>query len=257
LSRPSGQHLIVGLGPGRLVRLSSPRGVATVLVWRGCPRSIPSRDTARGNRGRFGRDTPGRRGLIWCEFLAGRATPFRASCGRAPTRGAGPRIHGPIRVGLAGRDLEVPVAARIEQPDRRSVGLPSSASGRWGLGRRSGRRRLPALRVRLPLTQHVPDDGRQLAHHRDAGHRRSPPALDPPEPVPQPSVPAEHLMHQLGEQPPGRGAARLGDPAQPLVTLRKPAVPVRLGGSVRSVAADQPVATPPAQLGSPTRPPIS
>src|SRR5262249_3879569 len=58
---------------------------------------------------------PSGRGFIWREFLAVRATPFNASCGRASAiAGARRRIHGHIRVGPNGRDLELPQG----NPDR-------------------------------------------------------------------------------------------------------------------------------------------
>src|SRR5262249_36686261 len=98
-----------------------------VLFQRDCSQHIPSQSTARDHCERLRPVVgPGRCGFIWCEFLAVRATPTKASCSLAWAMvGPGRRIHGRTRVGPNGRDLELPEG----NPDRTTGPMLAA----WGL----------------------------------------------------------------------------------------------------------------------------
>jgi hypothetical protein len=97
-------------------RRSGPPGSVVVATGSGnrsgLARLLPTHSFAR-DRPRLPRAVrPGRarptRTRLGANSSPAEATPLKASCGRAPTRRPGPRIHGFIRVGLAGRELEGP-----------------------------------------------------------------------------------------------------------------------------------------------------
>src|SRR5262249_54272443 len=81
---------------------------------------------------------------------------------------------------------------------------------------RCGLREGPALGLRLPFAQHVPEDRGQFAHHRDAGDGGAPSPLDPFEPLAQPGVLAHPFARPARQQPPRHPTARLGNVAQAL-----------------------------------------
>jgi hypothetical protein len=115
-------------------RLSSPRGVAIVLVRGDCPQAIPSRETAHVGRGRLCRVCPGRRGCIWCEFLAVRPlySEHRAADSR-PLRAEAAASTVTFELAQTGGISSCHTTTRIEQPG--CIVIRQASFWLWGVSR--------------------------------------------------------------------------------------------------------------------------
>ena len=76
-----------------------------------------------------------------------------------------------------------------------------------------------ALCIRLPLAEHLPDDGRQFSHHGHAGDGAAASAFDPFVPLPQSSILPQRLVRSLRQKPPADVAASFGDSSKSLVVF--------------------------------------
>jgi hypothetical protein len=131
-----------------------------------------------------------------------KATPFNATCWLASANVCScHRIYGHIRVGSNGRDLELPVG----NSDRTT--FAESFSGvsfvmvivhvRFRRIGDSVSGECSTLGIRFLFGQHMPDNRRQLSHHRHAGNAAASPAFDPLVPFAQLFVFPERLVSHL------------------------------------------------------------
>ena len=80
-------------------------------------------------------------------------------------------------------------------------------------------RELATLGIGLPSAQHLPDNCRQLSHHRDACDATASPTLDAFEPFPQSRILPQDLVSHLRKQPPRDDAPCFGNAAKSLVVF--------------------------------------